>query len=66
MKIHVDRLFELTSIPRPGETIVVRKSGRKNKNVILGLTLARLIKEKYLSHGKFSGMTIFQRSSDDH
>ena len=54
----MDRLYQLTSIPRPGETIVVRKSGRKNKNEILGLTLARLTKEKYLSDGKFSGKEI--------
>jgi hypothetical protein len=34
--------------------MVVRTSGRKNKNEILGLTLALLIKEKYLYGAKYS------------
>ncbi len=33
--------------------MVTRAGGRKNKNEILGLTLARLIKEKHLGGSKY-------------
>jgi hypothetical protein len=39
---------------RPGERDVLRTGGRKNKNEILGLTNARLIKEKHLYGVKYS------------
>ncbi len=38
---------------RPGERDVLRTGGRKNKNEILGLTNARLIKEKHLNGVKY-------------
>ena len=39
---------------RPGEREVVRIGGRKNKNEILGLTNARLVKERHLNGVKYS------------
>jgi hypothetical protein len=44
---------------RPGEHDVLRAGGRKNKNEILGLTNARLIKEKHLNGVKYSRKKIF-------
>ncbi len=52
-KFNVERLYQLTLIKRPGEQINTRAGGRKNKNEILGLTLARLIKEKHLGGSKY-------------
>jgi hypothetical protein len=49
----VERLYQLTLAKRPGEQVVTRAGGRKNKNEILGLTLARLIKEKHLGGSKY-------------
>jgi hypothetical protein len=39
---------------RPDQREIVRIGGRKNKNEILGLTNARLIKEKHLNGVKYS------------
>jgi PAS domain-containing protein len=50
----VERLYKATLIQRPGERDVTRTGGRKNKNEILGLALARLIKEKHLNGNKYS------------
>jgi PAS domain-containing protein len=50
----VNRLYEQTLTRRPGERDVLRAGGRKNKNEILGLTNARLIKEKYLGGMKYT------------
>lgn len=50
----VEKLYKETLIQRPGERDVTRTGGRKNKNEILGLTLARLIKEKHLNGSKYS------------
>jgi len=50
----VERLYKATLIQRPGERDVTRTGGRKNKNEILGLALARLIKEKHLNGNRYS------------
>jgi PAS domain-containing protein len=50
----VNQLYEQTLTRRPGERDVLRTGGRKNKNEILGLTNARLIKEKHLHGVKYS------------
>jgi PAS domain-containing protein len=50
----VNKLYEQTLTRRPGERDVLRVGGRKNKNEILGLTNARLIKEKHLDGVKYS------------
>ena len=39
---------------RPGQREIVRVGGRKNKNEILGLTNARLIKNIHLNGDKYS------------
>jgi len=49
----VNRLYEQTLSGRPGERDVLRTGGRKNKNEILGLANARLIKEKHLFGDKY-------------
>lgn len=46
---HIERLYKLTFVQRHGERNVLRTGGRKNKNEILGLTLARLVKEKHFN-----------------
>jgi PAS domain-containing protein len=48
-KAIVDRLYRGTFIQRPGVRDVIRTGGRQNKNETIGLTLARLIKEKHLN-----------------
>jgi PAS domain-containing protein len=50
----VNKLYQQTLMRRPGERDVYRAGGRKNKNEILGLTNARLIKEKHLNGVKYS------------
>jgi len=50
----VTKLYEQTLTHRPGQRDVLRSGGRKNKNEILGLTNARLIKEKHLNGVKYS------------
>ena len=55
----VNKLYEQTLIRRPGERDVLRAGGRKNKNEILGLTNARLIKEKHLAGLKYSRKSCF-------
>jgi PAS domain-containing protein len=50
----VNSLYEATLTRRSGEREIVRTGGRKNKNEILGLTNARLIKEKHLNGTKYS------------
>lgn len=50
----VNQLYQQTLMRRPGERDVLRAGGRKNKNEILGLTNARLIKEKHLNGVKFA------------
>lgn len=49
----VNRLYEQTLSGRPGERDVLRTGGRKNKNEILGLANARLVKEKHLFGDKY-------------
>jgi hypothetical protein len=44
---------------RPDQRDIVRIGGRKNKNEILGLTNARLIKEKHLNGAKYSRKKYF-------
>jgi PAS domain-containing protein len=53
-KVAIERLYKGTFIQRPGERDLTRTGGRKNKNEILGLTLARLIKEKHLNGSNYS------------
>jgi hypothetical protein len=50
----ISKLFDATLIRRPGECEGIRIGGRKNKNEILGLTNARLIKERHLNGVKYS------------
>lgn len=49
----INQLYQATLIRRAGERDVIRTGGRKNKNEILGLTNARLIKEKHLNGIKY-------------
>lgn len=49
----INQLYQATLIRRAGERDVIRTGGRKNKNEILGLTNARLIKEKHLNGMKY-------------
>ncbi|CAF0859783.1 unnamed protein product [Rotaria sordida] len=51
---YFDQLYMGTLIQQPGEKNVIRTGGRRNKNEILGLTLARLLKEKYLTGNTYS------------
>lgn len=46
---YIEELEKGTKILRAGEKDPIRVGGRKNKNEILGLVLARLLKEKYLN-----------------
>jgi hypothetical protein len=48
-----DTLHKATYIPRPGERNIVRTSGRKNRNEVLGLINAILTKEKHLNGNKY-------------
>jgi PAS domain-containing protein len=50
----ISKLYEATLMRRPDQREIVRIGGRKNKNEILGLTNARLIKEKHLNGVKYS------------
>ncbi|UJR09105.1 hypothetical protein I4U23_013352 [Adineta vaga] len=50
----INQLFDATLVRRPGQREVVRVGGRKNKNEILGLTNARLIKDMHLNGEKYS------------
>jgi len=50
----INQLFDATLVRRPGQREVVRLGGRKNKNEILGLTNARLIKNLHLNGEKYS------------
>ncbi|CAF1292210.1 unnamed protein product [Adineta ricciae] len=49
----VEELYKLTFISRRGQFETVRSGGRKNKNEILALVLARLNKKKYLNGSKY-------------
>ncbi|CAF2485566.1 unnamed protein product [Rotaria sp. Silwood2] len=46
---YFDKLYAATLVQQPGAKNAIRTGGRRNKNEILGLTLARLLKEKYLN-----------------
>ncbi|CAF0771376.1 unnamed protein product [Rotaria sp. Silwood1] len=46
---YFDHLYMATLVQQPGAKNAIRTGGRRNKNEILGLTLARLLKEKYLN-----------------
>lgn len=50
---YVEQLYKLTFVQRHGERNALRTGGRKNKNEILALTLALLVKEKYLNGRMF-------------
>jgi poly(A) polymerase Pap1 len=50
----MNQLYDATLVRRAGEREIVRLGGRKNKNEILGLTNARLVKEKHLKGIKYS------------
>lgn len=50
----VEKLYRETFIQRPGSRNVIPSGGRKNKNETLSLTIARLIKAKYLHGHNFS------------
>ncbi|CAF0918279.1 unnamed protein product [Adineta ricciae] len=50
----INQLFDATLVRRPGQREIVRVGGRKNKNEILGLTNARLIKNIHLNGDKYS------------
>jgi hypothetical protein len=56
-------LYEATLMRRPGQREVVRIGGRKNKNEILGLTIARLVKEKHLDGIKYSRKKLTKKNS---
>jgi len=49
-----DALYRAAVIPRPGERDILRTGGRRNRNELLGLSTARLTKEKYLNGNKYS------------
>ncbi|CAF1461839.1 unnamed protein product [Adineta steineri] len=52
--VEINKLYDATYVRRPGQREVIRVGGRKNKNEILGLTNARLIKDIYLNGDKYS------------
>nr|BAK03302.1 predicted protein [Hordeum vulgare subsp. vulgare] len=49
----VEELYKVTFISRRGQFETARSGGRKNKNEILALVLARLLKKKYLNGSKY-------------
>jgi hypothetical protein len=49
----INQLYDATCLHRPGEREIVRVGGRKNKNEILGLANARLVKDKHLNGVKY-------------